>query len=90
MKNGGGPMVQAASLENIPHSKTSGEGGQNPQKGTNRKAVDKDKEKDKGADKNKSKTNVDKDAKTQQMAQPWRHSTEGDKIRVQSRHVKKH
>lgn len=83
-------LMQAASSENTPHNKTGGEGGRNVQKGGIRKSIDKSKEKDKGTDKIKDQTNLDKDVKSQQMAQPWRHSTEGNKIRVQSRHVKKH
>lgn len=77
--------MQPASAENTPHNKTGGEGDRNVQRGGNKKGIDKSKEKDKGTDKNK-----DKDVKSQQMAQPWRHSTERDKIRVQSRHIKKH
>lgn len=82
----GGALVQTASAENTPHNKSGGESGGNVQKGGNKKSISKSGEKDKC----KAQADADKDAKGQQMARPWRNSTEGDKIRVQSRHVKKH
>ncbi|SPO07293.1 uncharacterized protein DNG_09987 [Cephalotrichum gorgonifer] len=55
------------------------------------KNKNKEKEKEGGGDKSKEEDEGEKDAKNHQMAQPWRSgSSEGDKIRVQSRRVKKH
>ena len=89
LKNGA-TMMQAASSENTPRNKTGGEGTRNGQKGGNKKGIEKSKERDKSFDKSKNEVGEEKDAKSQQLAQPWRHSAEGDKIRVQSRHIKKH
>lgn len=80
-------MIQAASSENMPRNKTAEEGGsrsKDVQKTGNKKGGDKIKEKSRDQD------SQEKDAKSQQMAQPWRGGADGDKIRVQSRHVKQH
>lgn len=72
--------MQAASTENTPHNKACGEGGRSKDA---HKTGDKAQDGEKGGDN-------ERNVKSQQMAQPWRGSGEGDKIRVQSRHVKQH
>lgn len=72
--------LQAASTENTPHNNACGEGGRG-------RSGDKAQDGEKGGD-------TERDAKSQQMAQSWRSGGgaggEGEKIRVQSRHVKQH
>lgn len=86
----GAAMIQAAFSENTPHNKASAELNRtkDAQRNGDRKSADKSKEK--GSEKSRDHVGHEKDVKSQQMAQPWRHGGEGDKIRVQSRLVKKH